>query len=419
MVGDARPTWLYKLDFNKGFPLFLVGFDEVLQGEISFNGRQETMAARKIRVLIVDDSTLIRRILSDIISEAPDMEVVGTASDGREALEKIPKLHPDCITLDIQMPNMDGLSALDAILQNYLLPVVMVSSHTQRGAEITLEALNRGAIDYVSKPEHARQLTSMAEELLRKIRSSAGVDVRRILRIRQERKVCRTSRPKLFSVKPPADVQADALANQCIAIGISTGGPPALSVLFRELQGPMPPIVVVQHMPPHFTKPLSWRLNSLSALSIKEAENDDLLQPNHVFIAPGGFHLELRKIGGQVKVKLSDGEPVRGHKPSVDVMMRSVAQIFRANCVGVIMTGMGRDGADGCRAIRAAGGYVFGQDEASSEVYGMNKVAFQEGSVNRQFSLDEGACLLMRYVREKFLKSGLSTLISSMSGTGR
>jgi two-component system chemotaxis response regulator CheB len=363
------------------------------------------MTSRKIRVLIVDDSMVIRQILHDIISDTPDMEVVGMACDGVQALEKIPKLQPDVVTLDIQMPRMDGLATLDAILQKHPLPVVMISSLTQRGAEITLQALDRGAIDYIPKPESSGQLTEVQEEVVRKVRLAAGADVQRILRIRRERKQRQISLPKLSISKVSPDATAELLADKCIAIGISTGGPPALSVLFQQLQPPMPPIVVVQHMPPHFTKPLSWRLDSLSALSIKEAAEGDLLRPNHVLIAPGGFHMELRKIGPQVKVRIFDGPPVSGHKPSVDVMMQSAAKIFGPRCVGVIMTGMGRDGADGCKAIRAAGGYVFGQDEASSDVYGMNKVAFQEGGVDRQFSLDEGARVLTEYVRNHFLKT--------------
>ncbi|MCS7305246.1 MAG: chemotaxis response regulator protein-glutamate methylesterase [Thermoguttaceae bacterium] len=369
------------------------------------------MNHRKIRVLIVDDSMVIRQMLSDLISQMPDMEVVGMASDGLQALEKIPQLNPDVVTLDIQMPRMDGLATLDAILQRHLLPVVMVSSLTQRGAEITLEALDRGAIDYIPKPESASQLCELQDELLRKIRWAAGADVQRILRIRQQRKQRQTSLAKLPLSQEQKDAEAESLADKCIAIGVSTGGPPALTVLFQQLQPPMPPIVVVQHMPPYFTKPLSWRLDSISRLSIKEAADGEWLRPNHVLIAPGGFHLELRKIGPQVKVRIFDGPPVSGHKPSVDVMMQSAAKIFGPRCVGVIMTGMGRDGADGCKAIRAAGGYVFGQDEASSDVYGMNKVAFQEGGVDRQFRLEEAASVLTEYVRKHFLKVPVSNLV--------
>jgi len=189
------------------------------------------------------------------------------------------------------------------------------------------------------------------------------------------------------------------LADKCIALGVSTGGPPALRTLLESLRPPVPPMVVVQHMPRHFTGPLAWRLNALSQLAVKEAEEGDRLQPNLVLIAPGGLHLELRPAGDSARVALRDGSPVSSHKPSVDVMMKSAAAIFGPRCLGVIMTGMGRDGSDGCRAIRTAGGYVLGQDEASSDVYGMNKVAYFEGNVDRQFSLAEAAGTLTLQVK--------------------
>lgn len=355
-----------------------------------------------IRVLVVDDSMLIRQMICDTIAESPDMEVAGTAVDGRQALEKLASLDPDVVTLDIQMPNMDGLATLDAILAQRPLPVIMVSSLTQLGADITLDALDRGAIDYIPKPERAAQVqAALGEELLRKIRSVAGIDVGRILQIRKDRKSRRAERAAKAPPprKPLSDAGAEALVDGCVALGISTGGPPALASLLETLQPPMPPIVIVQHMPPQFTRPLSWRLDSISRLSVKEAADGDVLQPNHVYIAPGGSHVELRKVGRQVKIRVSDGPPVSGHKPSADVMMKSAAKVFGRHCLGVIMTGMGRDGADGCAAIRAAGGYVLGQDEASSDVYGMNKVAFVEGNVDRQFHLDEAAAVLTRQAR--------------------
>lgn len=360
------------------------------------------MAARKIRVLVVDDSMLIREMICDQIEAAPDMEVAGRASDGQKALQATEKLSPDVVTLDIQMPRMDGLATLDALLKRRPVPVIMVSALTQMGAGITLEALDRGALDYVAKPQAgAAAATVLGEDLMRKIRAAAGTNVQRILQIRQDRKRRREVQkrqkrtPKRVSTASPAE-----LVDKCIAIGVSTGGPPALSSLFETLRPPMPPMVVVQHMPLHFTKPLSWRLDSLSALSIKEAESGDGLRPNHVLIAPGGRHLQLRRSGRMTKVVLKDGPPVSGHKPSVDVMMRSAAEVFGPRVLGVIMTGMGRDGSDGCRAIRAAGGYVLGQDEASSDVYGMNKVAHTEGNVDCQFALGEAAAVLGRKIAQ-------------------
>jgi len=359
------------------------------------------MAARRIRVLVVDDSAVIRQMICDFIAETGDMEVAGVASSGAKAIELCDALRPDVITLDIQMPEMDGLTALDAILAKRPVPVILVSSLTQRGAGVTLDALDRGAMEYVAKPERKAEAEAvLREELLRKIRSIAGADVRRVLQIRKERKQRRRQEPCPVHVpKEAAPAGTAELADKCIALGISTGGPPALAGLFETLRPPMPPIVVVQHMPPHFTKPLAWRLDSLSALSIQEAADGDILQPNHAYLAPGGRHLELLRRGNRVKVVLREGEPVSGHKPSADVMMTAAAKAFGPNCLGVIMTGMGRDGANGCRAIRAAGGFVLGQDEATSDVYGMNKVALVEGSVDRQFALGEAAAVITRQVR--------------------
>ncbi|MBN1911570.1 MAG: chemotaxis response regulator protein-glutamate methylesterase [Pirellulales bacterium] len=358
------------------------------------------MAGKRFGVLVVDDSAVIRRMICDQIEEAGDMEVVGTAADGRKAVELFKTVKPDVVTLDIKMPVLDGLETLDAMLAWRPTPVIMVSALTQLGGETTLEALERGALDYVPKPNsHAEMSEVLGEELLRKIRNAAGTDVQRILRIRKDRAERRKAEaqlkraPKVVTQDCPTD-----LADKCIAIGISTGGPPALAVLFRSLRPPTPPIVVVQHMPPNFTKPLAWRLDSQSALSVKEAANGDVLLPNHALIAPGGTHLRLRRQGNQVKVVLRDGSPVSGHKPSVDVMMTSAAEAFPNKCLGVIMTGMGRDGSDGCRAIREAGGYTLGQDANTSDVYGMNKVAMQEGNIDLQFALDEVAATIRRHI---------------------
>ncbi len=368
------------------------------------------MPAHEIRVLVVDDSAVIRSIIADSIAHAPGMQVVATAADGRQALDILDAVNPDVITLDIQMPNMDGLATLDAILARRPIPVVMVSSLTKLGAQITLDALDRGALDYLAKPDYGTKTrTAIHDELPRKIRMAAGTDVRRILEIRRERKHRRAEQApqKRAPRQSPPDVAA-ILADKCIAIGISTGGPPALSHLFESLQPPMPPIVVVQHMPPSFTKPLAWRLDSLSELSIKEAEQGDILKTDHVFIAPGGRQLEVRGLARSARILIKDGPPVSGHKPSVDVMMVSVAKVFGGDCLGVIMTGMGRDGSDGCGAIRSARGYVLGQDEATSDVYGMNKVAFTEGNVDRQFGLNDAVTHITREVQRRWLSPSSS-----------
>jgi two-component system chemotaxis response regulator CheB len=367
------------------------------------------MAVRRIRVLVVDDSPLIRQIIADIVAEQADLEVAGMAGNGQQALQMIESLRPDVVTLDIQMPQMDGLETLAAILERCPVPVIMVSSLTQRGASVTLDALDRGALDYVAKPETSTAADrTWGEELLRKIRAMAGTNVLRVLEIRRERAARLKASMASAGGRPPVSSDAGTaqyVADKCIAIGISTGGPPALSSLFEALVPQLPPIVVVQHMPAHFTKPFAWRLNSISKLTVCEAASGDVLQPNHVYIAPGGQHLSLRSEGGKVKCFVRDGDVVSGHKPSVDVMMRSVAEIYGPRAIGIIMTGMGRDGADGCGAIRRAGGYVLAQDESSSDVYGMNKIAVQEGHVHEQFHLAKGAEILARQMRTLWGKS--------------
>ncbi len=293
---------------------------------------------------------------------------------------------PDVITLDLLMPRLGGLETLDEILRRRPTPVIVFSSLTQRTAQATWEALDRGAIDYVPKPDGVAQARQVLEgELPQKIRNMAGANIELVLKYRKLR-----SERKPSSARPIDATQTDDLpylTQSCIAIGISTGGPPALAHLFAELKTPLPPIAVVQHMPAMFTGPFAERLNSLGGVAVREARDSEPLRPNTALVAPGGRHLKLRRQGAEVIAHVFDADPVSGHRPSVDVLMASAAACFGPRCLGVIMTGMGRDGADGCRAIRAAGGYVLGQDEASSDVYGMNKVAYVEGGVDRQVSL--------------------------------
>lgn len=358
--------------------------------------------------MVVDDSALIRQIIVDNINETDDLEVAGVAKDGQQALTIFDDVRPDVVTLDIQMPKLDGLETLDALLARRPVPIVMVSAQTRLGADITLEALERGAIDYVAKPDAMRSAqTALREDLLRKIRAVAGTDLKRVLEIRQRRAGRKRGRREVGVAAKPTALASPSIQNEfadkCIALGISTGGPPALAALFEQLAPPLPPIVIVQHMPVHFTKQFAKRLDNGSRLSVKEAENGDTLQPNCAYVAPGGMQLELRKQGRTTKIVVREGELVSGHRPSVDVMMKSAAGIFGSRCLGIIMTGMGRDGADGCAAIRAAGGYVLGQDEETSDVYGMNKAAFTEGHVDRQFALDDAATIIAQQARRLWL----------------
>lgn len=338
----------------------------------------------RIRVLVVDDSRLMRTMISDALAKADDLEVVGTAASGREAISQVEKLSPDVVTMDVLMPGMSGLEALAALMQRHPTRVIIVSSLTTRSANTTLEALDLGAVDYVAKPEGTSQFQQVVQDqLIPKLRMAVAVDLQAL------RRAGGTKTRRVAGSSPTSTLGVDSA--HCIALGISTGGPPALTQLFEQLAPPLPPMVIVQHMPAQFTGPFAARLNSLSSLTVREAVDGCPLQANEVLVAPGGKHLSLRRTGSRTFVVVRDGNPVSGHKPSVDVMMSSAAALFGRRCLGVIMTGMGSDGADGCGAIKSAGGVVLGQDEGSSAVYGMNKVAFNRGYVDEQFSLPAAA----------------------------
>ncbi|WP_165252287.1 protein-glutamate methylesterase/protein-glutamine glutaminase [Paludisphaera soli] len=354
---------------------------------------------RRVRVLVVDDSALMRRLLTDVFNASGRIEVVGVARDGREAVVQAARLKPDVVTLDVEMPEVSGLDALPAILAVHEAPVVMVSALTQEGADVTLKALEFGAVDYHPKPTR-NQLSEMRAEgelLVAKVLGAAQGRVFRPRKAVSASAASSTSPPPRSVPSPPPLREGDAA---CIAIGISTGGPQALSRVIPLLRPPMPPIVIVQHMPAQFTDVFAQRLARSSTLEVKEAADGDPATPNRVLIAPGGRHLTLVGRPAKARASLSPGDAplVSGHRPSVDVLFRSVAKIYQAGAIGVIMTGMGRDGVDGCRAILDAGGLTLGQDEATSVVYGMNKAAFLEGAVQFQFSLDDLPDLLRKLV---------------------
>jgi two-component system chemotaxis response regulator CheB len=362
------------------------------------------MAAKTIRVLVVDDSAVIREMIVDSIADSDGMELAASVASGKEALSRLDQLRPDVVTLDIQMPEMDGLQVLDEILKRVPMPVIMVSSLTQRAADVTLQALERGALDYVAKPGNiSTGKGDWRDELIRKIRTSAPTNVRNVLQIRKDRqRRMAARRPETATASATASSSDGTFIDSCITIGISTGGPPALTSLLSSLKPPLPPILIVQHMPGAFTESFASRLNSISRLTVTEAKAGHVLRPNHVFVAPGGQHLHLLRQGDKVQVRIRGGALVSGHMPSADVLMQSAAGVFSARCLGVIMTGMGHDGVAGCAAIRAAGGFVLGQDEGSSDVYGMNKVAFTSGHVDRQWSLGELSRVIPRQCRKMF-----------------
>src|SRR5262245_664936 len=333
------------------------------------------LMGKPVRVLIVDDSAVIRQLLSNLLSADPEIEVVGVAADPFIARERIKALNPDVVTLDVEMPNMDGITFLRKIMALRPMPVIMISTLTQSGAETTLEALEIGAVDFVAKPSHdvANTLAAIAEELQAKVKAAAQVRVG----AHRVHAPVRSSRP----VRParPSD--------KIIFIGASTGGVEALKAVLMGLPSECPPILITQHMPPRFTTAFAERLNRECPMTVSEAAHNDLLEPNHVYIAPGSHHLELIRSGSHLRCGLNEGPPVSGHRPSVDVLFRSAARLAGSRAVGVILTGMGKDGAEGMLELRQAGGSTLGQDEASSLIYGMPRVAYERGGVMRQCSL--------------------------------
>ncbi len=349
----------------------------------------------KIRVLVVDDAVVVRKMVSDVIASDPSLEVVGTAANGKIALSKIPQVNPDLVTLDVEMPEMNGLETLTAIRKTYpKLPVIMFSTLTQRGAETTLDALARGANDYVTKPANVGSVTeaiqSLREQLIPKIKAWCQKS--------------NFSTPSLNQsinqfLKPPSAKQPTHFPSkvQIVAIGVSTGGPNALAVILPEIPKDFPvPIVIVQHMPPMFTKLLAERLSSQSQIDVVEAREGDILRPGLAYIAPGNYHMVLQRSGMNVTIGLNQGPPENSCRPAADVTFRSVVELYGSGTLGVILTGMGQDGLRGCEKIRAAHGQIITQDEQSSVVWGMPGFVTRAGLADTTLPLNEIASEIIR-----------------------
>jgi len=338
----------------------------------------------KKKVLIVDDSALVRQLLTEMLRGDADLEVVGTAADPFAAREKIKQLNPDVITLDVEMPRMDGVTFLENLMRLRPTPVVMVSSLTQKGAEVTLRALELGAVDFVSKPtvDLAGTLHLYAAELIAKVKIAAGANVNRRIGASHV-----AVAPKLSAdaVLPSSHGGRSMLrtTERIIAIGASTGGTEALRTVIEMLPPDAPAIVISQHIPAAFSKPFAERLDKASAMKVFHAEDGQYILPGHAYVAPGDKHLLVERDGARYLCRLSDGPPVNRHRPSVDVMFRSVAQNVGLNAVGVILTGMGDDGARGLKEMLDAGAHTVAQDEASSVVWGMPGSAVKLGAAER------------------------------------
>lgn len=344
------------------------------------------MPVSKIRVLVVDDSALMRQLISNTLGADPRVEVVGTAPDPLVARDKIKQLNPDVVTLDVEMPKMDGIEFLRRLMALRPTRVLMVSSLTAKNTATTLAALELGAVDCLEKPlDHEDgTLAAFREALLMKIHVVAGARLRGGA----------VSAP----VKPVEAARAGFSNRQIIAIGASTGGVEALSKIVAALPGGLPPIVIVQHMPPRFTASFAQRMNALGPVRVREAEDRMVLEPGQAVIAPGGFQLEILRQGDRYRTRIFSGSVVSGHAPSVDVMFHSVAAMAGAQAVGVILTGMGHDGAEGLLAIHETGAITLGQDQASALVYGMPRVAKEMGAVGTEVALEKMAGAIVRAV---------------------
>lgn len=351
---------------------------------------------RKIRVVVVDDSALIRELLGKIINEQHDMEVVAFAPDPVAARERIRETNPDVITLDVEMPKMDGLEFLRRLMSLRPTPVLMISSLTASGSETALRALELGAVDCIAKPQLdiSRGMLDYAEKICEKIRMAAGAHVRLPPRFIQ-----RDSQPAAPRTQT-AILRRDAI----IVVGASTGGTEALREFLSALPADTPPVLVVQHMPENFTLSFARRLDQSCAMSVCEATDGQPVLPGHVYIAPGHSHLSLRKVASGFVTELGQGEPVNRHRPSVDVLFDSAANLLGKRAVGVILTGMGRDGAAGMLRMREAGAFNIGQDQASCVVYGMPRAAFEVGAVHEVAPLDKVAERVLAYLAGKTMR---------------
>lgn len=362
-----------------------------------------------IRVLVVDDSRLVREILVHIINSHPDMRVVGVAQDPYQARALIDELKPDVLTLDVEMPHMSGLEFLDKLMRARPMPVVMISAHTQNGSAITLQALELGAVDFVPKPRLSARLgDDYRSAVAEKIRAAC------VARIQP----APTSGQSTPAAQGGSSFRRGPHTGRCdcvIAVGASTGGTEALRALLTRLPGDAPPVLIAQHMPEYFTRLFAERLNGLCQIRVQECAHNQAVQPGNAYIAPGGQHLRVQRNGEKESciLRLSADDPVNLHRPSVDVLFDSVATALGGRAIGVILTGMGRDGAAGLLRMKRAGAYTFAQDEASSVVFGMPREAIALGAVDEVVPIQSMAERVLEAVRARRVVDGVDVVHSS------
>ena len=356
----------------------------------------------KTRVVVVDDSALVRGLLAEIINRQSDMVCVGAAADPLVAREMIRDLNPDVITLDIEMPRMDGIDFLSRLMRLRPMPVVMVSTLTERGADVTLRALELGAVDFVAKPKIgvADGLRQLGDDITDKVRTAARAQVRRLPAAASA--AATGSAPARAAISPLGRLSTEKI----IFIGASTGGTEATRELLTQLPPDSPAVMITQHMPPGFTKSYAARLNGLARIRVAEASDGERVLPGHAYIAPGGFHLSVERSGANYIARVRDGEPVNRHKPSVEVLFQSAARVVGPNALGVMLTGMGADGASAMREMRDAGSWNVAQDEASCVVFGMPREAIARGAAHEVMALTRIAPALIERLRST---SGMST----------
>jgi two-component system, chemotaxis family, protein-glutamate methylesterase/glutaminase len=351
----------------------------------------------KVRVLVVDDSALMRQLITEILESDPGIEVVGTAGDPYIAREKILKLDPQVLTLDVEMPRMDGIHFLEKLMAGRPMPVVMLSSLTEKGCETTLRALELGAVDFITKPklDVISGMEQIAQGIVEKVKEAARANVQRRTSIE--------NRPVYEGAKPTSKESMYNSTHKVIAIGGSTGGTEALLEVLSSFPSDAPGTVAVLHMPEGFTKSYAQRLDRHCRIRVKEAEDGDRILPGHALLAAGNFHLEVQRSGATYGVRVFSAPPVSRHRPSVDVLFHSCARALGKNCVGAILTGMGNDGAEGLAAMHSAGAMTFAQDEASCVVFGMPKEAIAKGGVRHVLPLKQIAAEVLAASRCEIL----------------